>query len=194
MVWIDYVIVAVVGVLAFLGILRGFVLGLLSLCGWIAGGWLVLVFGARGAELLGPYVSLPEARYLLASLALFVSAVLLTGLLARVLGAVVERQGLSGMNRALGMILGAARGVLLVTVVALLARLTPLPEHPWWSGSKLLPFFERPALRVRHSLPPELIGRFTLPEGPEGLEGPEELEEIEELQGLEDPEEPEEAI
>ena len=188
MVWIDYVIIAVVGVLAFLGILRGFVLGLLSLCGWIAGGWLVLVFGARGAELLGPWVSLPEARYLLASLALFFSAVFFTYLLALVLGAVVKRQGLSGMNRALGMILGAARGVLLVTVMALLARLTPLPGNPWWSGSLLLPLFERPALWVQHSLPPELIGRFTLPEGPEGLE------ELEELEGPEEPEEPEEAI
>ena len=191
MVWIDYVIIAVVGVLAFLGILRGFVLGLLSLCGWIAGGWLVLVFGARGAELLDPYFSLPEARYLLASLVLFLSAVLCTWVLARVLGAVIERQGLSGMNRALGMILGAARGVLLVTVVALLARLTPLPENASWSGSILLPLFERPALWVQHSLPPELIGRFTLPEGPQGLEEPEGLEGLE---GSEEAEALEEAI
>ena len=186
MVWIDYVIIAVVGLLAFLGVLRGFVLGFLSLCGWIAGSWLMLAFGARGAELLVPHVSLPEARYLIASLVLFFSAVLLTGLVARVLGAVVETQGLSGMNRMLGMILGAARGLLLVTVLVLLARLTPLPENAWWSESSLVALFERPAVGVQRFLPPELVGRFTLPEGlevpevpeePEGLAGPEGSEE-----------------
>lgn len=167
MVWIDYVIIAVIGLLAVFGALRGFVLGLLSLCGWIAGGWLIIAFGARGADLLVNYISLPEARYLLASLVLFFSAVLFTFLLARMLGAVVEKQGLGGMNRVLGMIFGAARGVVLVTVLVLLARLTPLPENAWWSESILVASFERAPVEVRHFLPPELIGRFVLPEGPE---------------------------
>ena len=168
MVWIDYVIIAVIGFLAFTGILRGFVLGVFSLGGWIAGGWLVLAFGGRSSELLGDYVASPELRYLIASLSLFFAAVLVTGLLARMLGTVVEKQGLSGANRVLGMILGAARGALLVTLLVLLARLTPLPENAWWSESLLLGFFERPALEIQRFLPADLSERFTL-QGTEGV-------------------------
>ena len=72
----------------------------------------------------------------------------------------VERTGMSGTDRLIGMVFGAARGVLLVAVLVLLAGLTPMPEEGWWLQSSLVGYFEELAFWLRDLLPPEISGRF----------------------------------
>ena len=154
--WADYLIVAVIGVSAFLSILRGFVREAFALTGWIAGGWLALTFGPGAADLLQGHVAVPSLRYAIAGLVLFFSALFATALVAHFFAAVVEKTGLSGTDRALGMVFGMARGGVIVTVLVLLAHLTPLPEDPWWDESALIGPFERAAAELERFLPPEL--------------------------------------
>ncbi len=160
--WADFLIVAIVGVSALLSILRGFVREAFALCGWIAGVWLALTFGPAGAELLQGYVAVPTLRYAIAGLVLFFSALIVAALVARFFGAAVEKTGLSGTDRTLGMVFGMARGGVIVTVLVLLAHLTPLPEDPWWSEAVLIEPFEQAARELRRFLPPELAERFPL--------------------------------
>ena len=159
--WADYLIVVVIGVSAFLSILRGFVREAFALCGWVAGGWLALTFGPGGAGLLEDHVSVPSLRYVIAGLALFFSALIVATLIAHFFSALVEKTGASGTDRTLGMVFGIARGAVVVTVLVLLAHLTPLPEDPWWNESLLIPPFERAAFEIERFLPPELAGRLT---------------------------------
>ena len=156
--WADYLIVAVIGVSAFLSILRGFVREAFALCGWIAGGWLALTFGPGGARLLEGHVAVPSLRYAIAGLVLFFSALIVAALIAHFFAAVVEKTGQSGTDRALGMVFGLARGGVIVTILVLLAHLTPLPEDPWWNESALIEPFERAAFELERFLPPELAG------------------------------------
>ena len=158
--WADYLIVAIIGVSAVLSILRGFVREAFSLCGWIAGGWLALTFGSAGADLLRDHVAVPSLRYAIAGLVLFFSALFASALIAHFFGAVVEKTGMGGTDRALGMVFGIARGGVIVTVLVLLAHLTPLPEDPWWSEAALIEPFERAALEIRRFLPPEVAERI----------------------------------
>ena len=81
-------------------------------------------------------------------------------LLAHFFGAVVEKTGLSGTDRAIGMVFGIARGGVIVTVLVLLAKLTSLPEDPWWSEAVLIGHFEHAALEIERFLPAELRERF----------------------------------
>jgi membrane protein required for colicin V production len=67
---------------------------------------------------------------------------------------------MSGTDRFIGMIFGAARGVLLVAVLVLLAGLTALPQESWWEESRMLPYFEELALWLRDLLPEDLAGYF----------------------------------
>ena len=154
--WADYLIVVIIGVSAFLSILRGFVREAFALCGWISGGWLALTFGPAGAELLEGHVAVPSLRYAISGLVLFFSALLVSGLVAHFFAAVVVKTGLSGTDRTLGMVFGIARGGVIVTVLVLLAHLTPLPEDPWWVESALLGPFERAASELQRFLPPEI--------------------------------------
>jgi len=71
---------------------------------------------------------------------------LVGGLLNYLLGRLVESTGLSGTDRLLGGVFGAARGLALVLTVLLVAGLTPLPADPWWQQSqsiaRLMPLVE----------------------------------------------------
>jgi len=58
------------------------------------------------------------------------------------------------------MIFGAARGVLLVAVLVLLAGLTPLPREGWWLASDLVGYFQELAYWLRDLLPPEFADYF----------------------------------
>jgi membrane protein required for colicin V production len=60
------------------------------------------------------------------------------------LGRLVESTGLSGTDRLLGGVFGAARGLALIVAVLLVAGFTPIPADPWWKDSqmvqRLMPF------------------------------------------------------
>ena len=158
--WADFLIIAIIGVSGFLSILRGFVREAFALSGWVAGGWLALTFGPAGAGLLSDHVAVPSLRYAIAGLVLFFAALVAAGLVAHFFGAVVERTGLTGTDRTLGMVFGVARGAVIVTILVLLAHLTPLPQDPWWSESALIEPFEQASREIRRFLPPELLERF----------------------------------
>ena len=158
--WADCLIVTIIGVSAFLSILRGFVREALALCGWVAGGWLALTFGPAGAHLLAGHIAVPSLRFAIAGLVLFFSALVVAALVAHFFGAVVEKTGLTGTDRTLGMVFGIARGGVIVTLLVLLAHLTPLPQDPWWSEAALIEPFEQVASEIRRFLPPELSQRF----------------------------------
>jgi membrane protein required for colicin V production len=74
-------------------------------------------------------------------------AVLLVGGLANyLLGKLVASTGLSGTDRLLGGVFGAARGLVLIVAVLLVSGFTPLPADPWWKESatieRMMPLVE----------------------------------------------------
>ena len=60
----------------------------------------------------------------------------------------------------LGLVFGAARGVVLVLAVTMVAGLTPVPADPWWRQSTLLPYFEALSSWTIGFLPDEVQGYF----------------------------------
>jgi membrane protein required for colicin V production len=51
------------------------------------------------------------------------------------------------------MIFGITRGVIVVSLVVMLAGLTPLPEDTWWKESVLIPPFQSLAVWLRDFIP-----------------------------------------
>jgi len=74
----------------------------------------------------------------------------------------VTRAGLTGPDRALGVLFGFARGVLLVALMVFLLGFTAVVREPWWRQSLLLPQFQDVAIAVGHYLPPS-TGRYLHP-------------------------------
>ena len=106
-------------------------------------------------------ISVPSLRLAIAFFVLFVATLLLAVLVNFLVGQLVEKTGLTGTDRVLGVVFGVARGVLVVAVLVLLAGLTAFPSDPWWRESMLISHFERLAMQIRGLLPPQVAGYFT---------------------------------
>ena len=135
MLWPDYAILAVIAISVLVGALRGFIKEVFSLLVWSAAFLTAYYFAGDVADLMEDAVTLPSARTAMGFVGLFVAVLLVGGLMNYLLGRLVESTGLTGTDRLLGGVFGAARGLVLIIAVLLVAGFTPIPADPWWKES-----------------------------------------------------------
>lgn len=160
--WADYAIAAVIAISVLVGLFRGLVAEVLSLAIWIGSIWAAWAFGPVVAGYFDHTIHTPELR-LVAGYGICVVAVLVVGALVNlVFRRLVTGAGLTGPDRALGVLFGLARGVLLVALMVFLLGFTGVVREPWWHQSLLLPQFQSVAIAVGQHLPAS-TGRFLHP-------------------------------
>lgn len=154
---LDIGIVALCAVLALLGILRGIVRQAASLGGLILGHVVGVKYYAAVQKPLGlDFAGGHVVAYLLALLAVYI-AVRLVGLLVE---RWVRNTKLSGMDRFLGFLAGAAKGALLsVLLVFVLVILLPR-NAPLLTGSRLAPRLTLAANWVKGVFPERIRESF----------------------------------
>lgn len=160
MTWVDFVILAIIAISAVVSLLRGFVREALSLGTWIVAFWVGFVFSAPLAVYFADLISIPSLRLAAAFSVLFLATLALGAWINFLVFKFVEKTGLSGTDRMLGILFGAARGGVIVVILVLLAGLTPMPKDAWWQKSTLLESFQEMALWVRDYLPNEIAGKI----------------------------------
>ena len=138
---LDVAIVAVVIVSGAISIWRGFVKEAISLATWVLAFWIALVFAPKLAVLMPDGLESATLRWLVSVLALFMATLLVGGLANFLVSTLVEKSGLTGTDRALGVVFGILRGVVIVALGVLLAGETALQRESWWRESGLLPHF-----------------------------------------------------
>jgi membrane protein required for colicin V production len=156
MTWIDYAVMAIIGVSILLSIMHGFVRELLSLAGWVVAFLVAQYFAATVAAMLPAAIPNDSLRLLAAFLAVFLSVLLAATLLAIALSSLIKRAGLGATDRLLGAVFGLIRGVAVVTVVVLLAGLTTLPHTPAWRQAMTSAPLEALAKTIKVWLPYDL--------------------------------------
>lgn len=143
--WIDYAIIAVCVASAAFGFWRGFVKEAIALITWLV----AIVLAWQAAWLvegrLGEWNSAPELRTWTARAIIFIAILIVGGLLAWLLRAVIRSTGLSSTDRSLGAVFGLARGVLLVGLLAIVVEFLDLRDESWWADARLRPFSEQVA-------------------------------------------------
>ncbi|MBD9369261.1 CvpA family protein [Xanthomonas sp. XNM01] len=162
---IDLVLLAIIGVSALLGTLRGFVGVVASAVTWVGAGWVAFHHGADLAfwfsddgqpgatDLLGGYV------------AAFVGVVVVVSLVSWSLRRVLHSIGLSGVDRMLGFAIGTLRGGFIACVVVLLMAFSTLPREPSWKESALLPLLTPGAQWMSLWLPEWAAGQLDFGNG-----------------------------
>lgn len=158
--WVDITISGIVLLSIIISLARGFVREALSLLTWAVAFWLALSFSPAIASKLQNHIATPSLRTITAFGVLFVGALLLGGIVNRMLALLIAKTGLSGMDRILGAIFGFARGLLLTAVLLLLAKLTPLSADPWWKASALIPRLEPLEIWLTAFLPKKISEEF----------------------------------
>lgn len=133
----DYIVLAILGVSAFLGLLRGLVKEVLSLVAYLLAFVAAIWWGPIASSWLSSLISNGLLRTAAAYAAVFIVVLLLVGLVNVTLGTLIQRTGLTPADHGLGALFGLLRGLLIVLVLVALAGYTELPKEPWWSGAQL---------------------------------------------------------
>ena len=133
---IDLAVLVAIAGSALLGLLRGLVGTVASLVACLAAGWIAFRHGAALAFWFSDD-GLPGATELLGGYAVaFVGVLVLVNLVGWAVRKLVHSVGLSGLDRLLGLALGAARGILVACMGLLVMAFSSLPQEPAWAGSR----------------------------------------------------------
>ncbi|MBF0264512.1 MAG: CvpA family protein [Gammaproteobacteria bacterium] len=162
LIWIDYFILTVIVISMLISLWRGFVKEALSLVGWI----LAVFIGLKYMQILAMILqdklqSLPPSiNSILAFAILFILTLIVAALINNLVSKLVEKTGLTGTDRSIGMLFGIARGIVLIGILVLLAGFTAVPQDPWWKQSLLISHFQQIADILASFLPDDIAGRL----------------------------------
>ena len=135
---VDYFVLGIIAISILVGAIRGFIKEAFSLAVWAAAFLVAFQYSGTLALQLESHIELPSVRTSLAFAGLFISVLLVGGLITFLLGKLVEKTGLSGTDRLLGGVFGGVRGVVIILFMMLAAGLTPIPQDPWWQQSRTI--------------------------------------------------------
>ncbi|NOX27953.1 MAG: CvpA family protein [Gammaproteobacteria bacterium] len=138
MIWVDYIIIAIIVVSTLISLIRGFVQQVISLVSWVLAFGLALKFGPDLSLHLTEYIALEAARQALAFFLIFITVVLTGAIIGKIASKLISAVHLSLGDRLLGLIFGAARGVIIVLTVTFFIGISPLANEGWWEQSMLL--------------------------------------------------------
>jgi len=158
LIWVDYFILLVILISMIISLLRGFVREALSLAGWVVAIVIAFFYMNQLALILQPKLSSLPASILnmLSFSILLVITLIVAALFNNLIAKLVDKTGLTGTDRAIGMLFGILRGGVLVGVLVLLAGFTMVPQDLWWKQSLFLPHFQQMAVMLSGFLPPDI--------------------------------------
>ena len=154
----DFAVMAILLVSLLLGLWRGLVYEALSLAGWPV----AFVLSRLLAGEIAPMLPLMQeaARIALAHAVVFIAALAAWAILVRLFAKLVRAIGLGWLDRVLGGLFGALRGVLVVLALVWLAGLTAIPEQPIWRAAQTSKAAEDVALLTKAWLPDSIAQRI----------------------------------
>ncbi|MFB2703687.1 MULTISPECIES: CvpA family protein [Marinobacter] len=138
LIWIDWVIIALIAVSTLISLKRGFVREALSLVTWVGAFIIARTFHPQMQSLLESTVETPLVRLIAAFAILFFGTLIVGAIINNMIGHLVRATGLSATDRVLGMGFGLLRGVVVVIVGIAFTRYTPLAEDTWWRTSVMI--------------------------------------------------------
>jgi len=152
----DYIVLAILGVSALLGLMRGLIKEVLSLIAYVLAFMAGIWWGPTVSIWLTPYIDNALFRTGVAYGAVFIIVLLLVGLVNITLSTLIQKTGLTPADHGLGALFGLLRGSLVVLVLVALAGYTELPKEPWWQDARLSGATVSSVQQLKLLLPPSL--------------------------------------
>lgn len=130
---LDIIVIAVVALSALFAFARGFVKESLSIVAWVGAGFITL----KGLPQLSPvaerYITTPLLAQIAAGITIFIVSLIILSLLTSAIAGRVKQSALSAVDRALGLLFGAFRGVV-IACLGFLVLSWAIPKEADWPG------------------------------------------------------------
>jgi membrane protein required for colicin V production len=139
---IDIIIAVAVATSVVVGIFRGFVKEAISIAALLLAIWAALYFGPAVGNVSESWLSSDELQKWFGRVLVFAVILSLGGLLGWGISKIIRMSALSGMDRFLGALFGAGRGILLVAVAIIGGQFAGFDAEDWWMESRLIPQLE----------------------------------------------------
>jgi len=139
---IDILIAVAIAVSMVIGIVRGFVKEAISIAALLVAIWAALYFGPGVGDISDSWISSEELQVWFGRILVFAVILSLGGLLGWGISKLVRLSVLSGMDRVMGSLFGAARGILLVALGIIGGQFAGFDNDAWWQRSRLIPHLE----------------------------------------------------
>ena len=134
--WVDIGLAAFLLLSIVIGLMRGFVFELLSLVGWFVAYFVALWF----TPTFQPYLHVGDPgsalNYGATFACVFLASLVIWGLGARLVRALIRATPLSAIDRLLGAGFGLLRGMLVLLVIATVVSVSPLSQSNAWRRSQ----------------------------------------------------------
>lgn len=139
--WVDFTIIGIIIFSAVVSLVRGFVKEALSLVSWICA---FFVASQYYTYISGYFTYFRDEliRNATAIAILFIATLLVCAVINYIISELVQKTGLSGTDRVIGIFFGILRGILLTAAVLFVVdAFTPLAKSDAWQESTLIPHF-----------------------------------------------------
>lgn len=130
-------VLAIIGISIVVSMMRGAIKEMLAIFGWVAAFYVAKTYSPLLSPLLPQDIPTEALKTLAAFLILLIAVLFINSLLSIAISSVVSKIGLGWLNRVLGVVLGFAKGLLIVCVLVFLAGLTSLPKEKLWTDAML---------------------------------------------------------
>jgi membrane protein required for colicin V production len=154
---LDWFFIVVVSFSVLISFWRGLVREVLSLAVWVSA--FVGSFYAYKplSNFLGHLIHHQTVRVALSFLIIFIAIFIFGTLLTYLFIRLIDKTGLRGLDRFLGLGFGLARGVLVVVIVLMLGRLSALIDEDYWKHSVLVKHLAPLAQKIQALLPHSVV-------------------------------------
>ncbi|MFI4956686.1 MAG: CvpA family protein [Gammaproteobacteria bacterium] len=142
MMTVDWVIIGIVALSTVVSLWRGATREIFSLITWALAIYLGVKFAGSLDQIFASFIESQSVRFAVCFILIFLSVMIVGGLLIRVLSKFISFTGLTLVDRLLGVGFGAVRGVLIIGVAIVLVGYTTIPQDKWYINSQLLPHFD----------------------------------------------------
>jgi membrane protein required for colicin V production len=155
---VDMAVIAVFLLSALLALSRGFVAEVVTIVTWAGAALATLYAMPYALPIAQSYIKHEMLAYAAAGAAVFLVSLILLTLVGGQLSSLVQRSGLSAIDRSLGFLFGFVKAAAIVSVAYLFfSWLVPVPEHPaWLKEARSLPLLRAGATMIVDLVPENL--------------------------------------
>jgi len=152
---LDIVVIVVVLISAVLAMVRGFVREVLSVASWAAAAAAAYLFYKPLVPLVQPYFASKTVAVIVSAAAIFFIALIVASYVTMKISDFVIDSRIGAIDRALGFVFGAVRGLLLLVVAFLFFNWLVNPAPAWVTQAKTGPLLRSLGEQLMAALPPD---------------------------------------